>query len=145
MESAKTIFLQYLKKNRLLCSKQREQILDIFLKTEKHLSINELYDLVRKENPRIGLATVYRTMELLRSTGLASKVDFGEGEKYYEHKYRHKHHHHLICLECGRIIEIASKKLQQVQKQLAKKHGFTISSDTMKIFGICKNCKSKKK
>ena len=145
MKSAKDIFAEYLRINGLLYSKQRVQILDIFLKTEKHLAINELYDLVRKKNTQIGLATVYRTMELLCDAGLARKLDFGKGGKYYEHKYKHKHHHHLICLECGRIIEITSSKLEQVQRQLAKKHGFTIARDTMKIFGTCKTCKHKEK
>ena len=145
MESAKTIFSQYLRKNKMLYSKQREQILDIFLKTERHPSINDLYDLVRKKNPKIGLATVYRTMEVICDAGLARKLDFGDGTKHYEHKYKHKHHHHLICLECGKIIEITSSKLEQVQRQLAKKHGFTIARDTMKIFGTCKTCKHKEK
>ena len=102
----------------MLYSKQREQILNIFLKTEKHSSINDLYDMVRKKNPKIGLATVYRTMEIIRDAGLARKLDFGEGGKYYEHKYKHKHHHHLICIKCGRIIEITSSKLEQIQKEL---------------------------
>ena len=143
MKSAKDIFAEYLRTNGLLYSKQRAQILDVFLKTEKHLEINELYDLVRKKHPQIGLATVYRTMKIICDAGLARETDFGDGTKRFEHKYKHKHHHHLICLKCGRIIEITSSKLEQAQRQLAKKHGFTIARDTMKIFGICKTCKSK--
>ncbi|MBN2456592.1 MAG: transcriptional repressor [Sedimentisphaerales bacterium] len=145
MESAKTIFSQYLRKKGMLYSKQREQILDIFLKTEKHPAINNLYDLVRKKNPKIGLATIYRTMEVICDAGLARKLDFGDGTKHYENKYKHPHHHHLICLKCGKIIEITSGKLEEIQRQLAKKHGFTISRDTMKIFGICKTCRRKEK
>ena len=145
MESAKTIFNQYLRKNGMLYSKQREQILDIFLKTEKHLTINDLYGLVTKKNPKIGLATVYRTMEVICDAELARKLDFGDGTKHYEHKYKHQHHHHLICLKCGKIIEITSGKIEEIQRQLAKKHGFTIARDTMKIFGICKTCKRKEK
>jgi len=145
MKSAKTVFRQYLKNNGLLHSKQREQILDIFLKAEKHPAINELYDMVRKKNPRIGLATIYRTMEVICDAGLARKLDFGDGTKRYEHKYKHQHHHHLVCLKCGKVTEIMSGKLEEIQTQLAKKHGFTISRDTMKIFGICKACRRKEK
>lgn len=145
MESAKNVFSRYLKEKGLLNSKPRAQILDIFLKTEKHPTINDLYDLVRKKNPQIGLATVYRTMEVICDAGLARKIDFGDGTNRYEHKYRHQHHHHLVCLKCGRIIEITSDKLETIQRQLAKKHGFTIAKDTMKIFGTCKTCRRKEK
>jgi len=145
MKSAKTIFNQYLRKNGMLYSKQREQILDIFLKTEKHLTINDLYGLVTKKNPKIGLATVYRTMEVICDAELARKLDFDDGTKHYEHKYKHQHHHHLVCLKCGKIIEITSGKIEEIQRKLAKKHGFTIARDTMKIFGICKTCKRKEK
>ena len=145
MKSAEDIFRDHLKKNGRLYSKQREQILEIFLKTEKHPTINDLYDLVRKENPRIGLATVYRTMEVICDSGLAVKLDFEDNTRRYEHQYKHQHHHHLVCLACGRVIEITSGRLEKIQKELAKKHNFTISKDTMKIFGICRTCKRKKK
>jgi len=145
MKSARNVLRQYLKNNGLLHSKQREQILDIFLKTEKHSTINDLYDLVRKKNPKIGLATVYRTMKVICDAGLARETDFGDGTKRYEHKYKHQHHHHLVCLQCGRIIEITSGELEQIQRQLAKKHDFTIARDTMRILGICKRCKRKAK
>jgi len=143
MKSAKNIFRQYLRNNGMLHSEQRERILDIFLKTKKHLTINNLYDLVRKKNPKIGLATVYRSMKVICDAGLAIEIDFGDGAKRFEHKYHH--HHHLVCLQCGRIIEITSSELEQIQRQLAKKHNFTIARDTMKIFGICKRCKRKEK
>ena len=145
MKSEKTIFREYLKKTGMLYSKQREQILDIFLKTEHHPTINDLYDLVRKKHPQIGLATVYRTMRVICDAGLARETDFGEGIRRFEHKYKHQHHHHLICLECDKIIEITSSEIEEMQRQLAKKHGFTIARNTMKIFGICRTCKRKKK
>jgi len=88
MKSAKDILRRYLKNNGLLHSRQREQILDVFLKTGKHPTINNLYDLVRKRNPQIGLATVYRTMKVICDAGLARETDFGDGTKRYEHKYK---------------------------------------------------------
>jgi Fur family ferric uptake transcriptional regulator len=145
MKSAKTIFREHLRRNGKLYSKQREQILDIFLKTEKHHTINDLYDLVRKKHPQIGLATVYRTMRVICDAGLARETDFGGGIRRFEHKYKHQHHHHLVCLKCGNIIEITSGKIEEIQRQLAKKHGFTIVRDTMEIFGNCRTCKRKEK
>jgi len=145
MKSAKDILGRYLKSNGLLYSRQREQVLDIFLKTEKHPTINDLYELVRKKNSKIGLATVYRSMKVICDAGLARETDFGDGARRYEHKYKHQHHHHLVCIKCGRIVEIASPRLEQIQRQLAKKHDFAVSRDTMKIFGICRACKRKSK
>ena len=129
----------------MLGSKQREQILDIFLKTEKHSTINDLYDLVRKKDPKIGLATVYRTMRVICDAGLAREVDFGDGIGRFEHKYQHQHHYHLFCTKCGRVIEVLNPQIEKLQESLAKKHNFTLLSHKMKIFGICNTCKRKEK
>ena len=145
MKSAKTIFREYLRGNGKLYSKQREQILDIFLKTEHHPTINDLYDLVRKKHPQIGLATVYRTMRVICDAGLARETDFGGGIRRFEHKYKHQHHDHLICLKCGRIIEVMSPEIEKLQESLAKKHRFEAVEHRMEIFGICKACKHKEK
>ena len=145
MKSTETIFKQYLKEKGLLYSKQREQILKTFMKARSHLAIDDLYNAVRKKNPRIGLATVYRTMRVICDCGLAEEVDFGDGVKRFEHKYQHRHHHHLICLKCGRVIEVRSNQIESLQKKLAKQHNFAPTRDTMKIFGICSKCKRNEK
>ena len=142
-KAAKTIFRQHLKNKGMLQSKQREQILDIFLKTEKHPTINDLYDLVRKKHPQIGLATVYRTMRIICDAGLARETDFGGNTKRFEHKYKHQHHDHLVCLNCGRITEVISPAIEKLQENLARKHRFKAVRHKMEIFGFCKTCKSK--
>ncbi len=144
MKPAKAIFSQYLRENGKLYSKQREQILDIFLKTEQHPTINDLHDLVKKRDPKISLATVYRTMEVICDAGLARKVDFGGSTKRYEHKHKHQHHDHLVCLKCGRIIEVMSPGIEKLQERLAKKHKFSAVRHRMEIFGICRSCNRKK-
>ncbi len=143
MKPAKTIFAEYLRNNGLLESRQREQILDIFLKTEKHPTINDLYDLVRRKHPKIGLATVYRTMKVICDAGLARETDFGGDIRRFEHKYQHQHHDHLICLNCGRIIEVISPAIEKLQENLARKHRFKAIRHKMEVFGLCKTCKSK--
>jgi len=143
MKSAKTVFRQHLKNKGLLHSKQREQILDVFLKTERHPTIDDLYELVRKKNPKIGLATVYRAMKVICDAGLAREVDFGDGIRRFEHKYQHQHHDHLVCLECGRVIEVLSPEIKKLQERLAKKYSFTSLRHRMQIFGICRKCKGK--
>lgn len=143
MKSAKTIFREYLRSNGMLYSEQREQILDIFLKTEKHPTINDLYDLVRKKHPQIGLATVYRTMRVICDAGLARETDFGGSIRRFEHKYKHQHHDHLVCTKCGRIIEVMSPEIEKLQETLVRKHKFKAVRHRMEIFGLCQNCKSK--
>jgi len=145
MKSAKTVLRQYLKNKGLLHSKQREQVLDVFLKTEKHLTIGDLYELVRKKNPKIGLATVYRAMRVICAAGLARETDFGDGVRCFEHEYQHQHHDHLVCLKCGKITEVMSPEIEKLQERLAKKYSFTPLRHRMQIFGICRKCKRKGK
>jgi Fur family ferric uptake transcriptional regulator len=145
MKSAKTILEQYVKDMGMLYSRQREQVLDIFLKMERHPTISDLYERVRKKNPKIGLATVYRAMKVICDAGLARETDFGDGLKRYEHEYGHEHHDHLVCVKCGRIIEVISPEIEKIQSQLAKRHNFTPLRHRMQIFGTCKSCQRKKK
>ena len=145
MKSAKTIFDEYLKSKGMLISQQRQQILDIFLKTEKHPTITDLYERVRKKYPSIGMATVYRTMKVICDAGLARQTDFGDGTKRFEHKYKHQHHDHLICIQCGKVIEVQCPEIEKMQEHLAKKHKFAPLRHRMEIFGTCNSCKSKEK
>ena len=143
IKQAKIIFADYLKNNGLLQTAQRQQILDIFLKTENHPTIEELYLIIRKKNPKIGLATVYRTMKVISDAGLARETNFGNGQRSFEHKYLHRHHDHLICVICGKIIEVISPEIENLKDKLAKKHGFSTVRHTMQIFGTCAKCKKK--
>ncbi len=145
MKSAKDVFNQYLKDKSIRNSRQRGQIADIFLKTERHLTIAELYKLVREKHRNIGYATVYRTMKLISIAGLAEKVNFGDGVVRFEHKYGHQHHDHLICLKCGRFIEAMKPEIERLQEKLSQEHGFTATSHKLQIFGTCKQCKPEKK
>ena len=143
MKSAETIFRQYLKEKGLFYSKQREQILAAFIKTRNHPTVDDLYNTIRKKYSKIGLATVYRTMRVICDCDLAMEVDFGDGVRRFEYKFHRQHHHHLICIKCGRVIEVTSNQLESVQKKLAKQHNFAPTRDTMKIFGLCSKCKNK--
>ena len=86
-------------------STKRDQILRIFLQQEGHLSADDLFDLVRRQAPGIGRATVYRTLQWLVEAGIARKVDFGEGRSRYEPSFGHPRHFHLICNDCHRSSE----------------------------------------
>ncbi len=145
MKSAKTILERYMKKTGMLHSRQREKILEMFLKMENHPTIGDLYERVKKKNPEIGLATVYRAMKVICAAGLARETDFGDGLKRFEREYEHEHHDHLVCIKCGRIIEVISPEIEKLQSELTKKHNFTPLKHRLQIFGTCRSCKRKKK
>ena len=134
------IFDEFIKSKALRHTPQRGKILDVFLSTERHVSVDDLYKLVKKEYPDIGYTTVYRTMKLLSESGLCEEIDFGDGIERFEHKYGHEHHDHLICIKCGRFIEASNPRIEKIQDALAEKYSFTPVKHKLDIFGICKRC-----
>ncbi|MFH1753772.1 MAG: Fur family transcriptional regulator [Candidatus Omnitrophota bacterium] len=135
------VLIGFLNKKNLKLTSQRRVILDTFLKTGHHVSAEDLYDVIRKNNPEIGLATVFRTLKLLREADIAKAVDFGDRRLRYEHKYGHKHHDHLICVRCGKFIEVFDEKIEKLQNELCKKARFTPERHKMEIFGVCRECR----
>jgi len=135
------VFLKHIQKKGLKRTSQRELILDVFLRTEEHLSNEDLYQLVKKEDPTVGQTTVYRTLKLLTEAGLAREVRFGDGRTHYEHNYKHQHHDHMICSECGKIIEFFSAELEAIQDQMAAKHDFEIRQHLLRMIGVCADCR----
>lgn len=145
MQEARVKFEQFVQYKGLRHTDQRRRILDVFLTTERHVTVQELYDLVRKRHKQIGYATVSRTVKLIEEAGLGRIVDFGDGVQRFEHKYGHDHHDHLICVKCGKFVEIYSEKLEKLQEQIVKKHKFTQQYHKLEIFGLCPRCKGKSK
>ncbi|HUS12963.1 MAG TPA: transcriptional repressor, partial [Pyrinomonadaceae bacterium] len=141
MTEEQEVFLNHIQKKGLKRTSQRDLILDMFLRTEAHLSSEDLYRLVRQEDPSIGQTTVYRTLKLLAEAGLAREVRFGDGVTHYEHNYKHQHHDHMICSECGRIIEFFSAELEALQDAMAAKHRFQVSEHLLRIIGVCAECR----
>ncbi|HXD32793.1 MAG TPA: transcriptional repressor [Pyrinomonadaceae bacterium] len=139
------VFLKHIQKQGLKRTTQRDLILEVFLRTEAHLSSEDLYRLVQKEDPSIGHTTVYRTLKLLTEAGLAREVRFGDGRAHYEHNYKHQHHDHMICSECGKVIEFFSAELEAIQDAMAAKHRFEITQHLLRIIGICAECRRAKR
>ncbi|MFX4261402.1 Fur family transcriptional regulator [Pelotomaculum propionicicum] len=124
---------------------RRELTLKVLLENKgKHLSAEEVYNLVKREAADVGLATVYRALELFQEFGLIHAIDFGDGRKRYEFGMEegkdHHHHHHLICTKCGSIIEVNEDLLEELENRVNKKHNFTITDHQLKIFGVCSQC-----
>lgn len=138
----KEILDRYIHEKGLKSTQQRDDIVDTFLKTKSHISIEELLQEVRKKNPKIGYATVYRTMKLLAECGLAFERQFGDGQTRYEHlPAEDAHHDHLICTKCGKIMEFENKKIEQLQKDVAEQMNFKVTFHKLELYGLCKNCR----
>ena len=132
---------QYISENKLKITKQRRAVLKVFLECKNHVSVEELYNIVLKTEPKIGLATVYRTLALLTKSGLALEMDFGDGQKRYENSYRSGHHDHMVCTECGKILEFNHPLIEKYQEEVAKQKNFKITSHKLALFGLCQDCK----
>ncbi|MHC4580491.1 MAG: Fur family transcriptional regulator, partial [Planctomycetota bacterium] len=137
---ARQKFEQFVATKGLRRTGQRAKVVDVFLGTERHVTVQELHDLVRRRHKGIGYATVARTVKLMCESDLCRQVDFGDGAVRYEHKYDHEHHDHLICLNCGKFEEIYSPKLEQLQHELVEKHDYVQHSHKLDIFGLCPEC-----
>src|ERR1700694_4473873 len=135
------VLLKHIQKRGLKRTAQRDLILDKFLRTEDHLSSEDLYRLGKQDDPSIGQTTVYRTLKLLTEAGLAREVRFGDGITHYEHNYKHQHHDHMICSECGRIIEFFSAELEAIQDAMEAKHRFGGTPPLLRMIGICADCR----
>ena len=140
----KNLFQNYLLAHNFKHSKQRKEILDIFLSIDRHLTAEELYLAVKQKYPSVGFATVYRTLKLLCATGLCRELKLESGPARYEHLYGHKHHDHLICTGCGRFVEVIDPEIERLQQKLSKTHGFLPQEHRMELYGICPECRDRK-
>jgi len=123
-------------------SSKREQIVNVFLRQEGHLSADDLVDLIRREDHRISRATVYRTLQWMVDAGIARKVDFGEGRFRFEHSYRQPRHFHLICKTCHRSFEFLSSDIEALVEEVATARSFTASQSVVQIYGTCEECRT---
>ncbi len=126
---------------------QRQIILQVFIDNrDKHLSAEDVHNIVRQQSNDIGLATVYRTLELLSELDILQKMDFGDGRSRYEinETTSPHHHHHLICLVCGRVIEFADDLMEDLESIIAKNSNFTIVDHQVKFYGYCQECRNKR-
>ncbi len=125
---------------------QRQTVLQIFLDHPgEHLSAEDVHGLLRDKRSEIGLATVYRSLELLSELGILQKIEFGDGCSRYEVNTldpTQHHHHHLICTKCGKVIEFEEDLLDDLERDIKTKTGFSVQDHQVKFFGLCKECQA---
>lgn len=136
----KEVLVEHLQRAGLRRTNQRDLILETFLRTEDHLTSEDLYQLVKRQDPNVGHTTVYRTLKLLTEAGLAREVRFGDNKTYYEHHFNHQHHDHMICTHCGKVIEFFSAEIEALQDQMADNFGFQPTHHSLRLWGFCSDC-----
>ena len=133
---------QYLANKNLKQSKQRQALIDLFLGLATHVSAEDLHAAAHAAGLNAGLATVYRTLNLLADAGLVEQKQFGEGSFVYEIAKPGTHHDHLICLDCGAVLEFENHEIERLQEKVAAAHDFKLASHRLDLFGHCQrvNC-----
>lgn len=143
IESAKKTFSNYLKEKNLRITRERELLVDEIMNGDGHFDADALYAQIKQKGLKVSRATVYNTLDLLVECGLISKYRFGSSQSRYEKAFGRPRHDHLICLECGEIIEFVSDKLNKIQAEVCKENNFQLQNSTLQIFGNCSNCQKK--
>jgi len=129
-----------LREHGLKLTHQRELIAELFLRQD-HITVEDLYQQVAKKDPSIGIITVYRTLKLLCQWELAQERHFGKGKTIYDNVAWKTHHDHLICTQCGRIIEFSNFEIEAFQEQVAREHQFHITYHKLELYGLCRSCR----
>lgn len=127
----------YLAVKNLKQTQQRRKLIEIFLKMNTHVSAEELHEAARKAGYNIGLATIYRTLNLLAEADLVEQKSFVDGRHVYEVNMPGEHHDHLICLDCGLVIEFENEEIEKLQEKIAAAHGLELKVHRLDLFGRC--------
>ncbi|MGQ0792977.1 MAG: Fur family transcriptional regulator [Deltaproteobacteria bacterium] len=146
-ETKKTLDI-YLKQKRLKSTTQRDIIFDEFFNySGQHITVEELYDKLKKDHPGIGYATVYRTLKLFTECGLAFERNFiKDGRTRYEPvKFEGERHDHLICIGCGKIVEFENSRIEHYTSEVARQNGFGVEHHKLEVYGYCHSCSGEKK
>jgi Fur family transcriptional regulator, ferric uptake regulator len=143
-QAARDVLTDYLKSGRKQrTTPERYAILDAVLEIQGHFDAESLYYRLIAGGIKVSKATVYNTLDILKECGLVSKYRFAENTSRYEKAFGRPHHHHLICLECGDIIEFINEKLNKIQETVCTDKSFLAQSSTLQIFGTCSKCRKK--
>ena len=141
IEAARERLARFMNEQGKKNTRQRDVIVDVFLESDSHLTLQELQDRVQSRVHRVGTATVYRTMKLLVDAGVAVERHFGSSQARYELAEFGTHHDHLICASCQVIIEFEDPVIEERQDQIAERHGFTVLRHRHEIYGLCVDCR----
>jgi Fur family ferric uptake transcriptional regulator len=134
-------FRRYLRDHRLPVTRQRDLVAQAVFLADDHPSVDGIIRAVKLGGEHVGTATVYRTLDVLVESGLVRAHDFGEGFKRYEPVPGQAHHEHLICEQCGRVVEFQNEPLERMLPIIADEHGFQHRRHRVEIYGVCRDCR----
>jgi Fur family ferric uptake transcriptional regulator len=134
-------FRRHLREHHQPITRQRDLVAQVVFLSQDHLSVEGIGRELKDRGERVGLATVYRTLDLLVQSGLVRAHEFGEGFKRYEPVAAQSDHEHLICERCGRVIEFSHERLERMLPVLADEHGFQHRRHRVEIYGVCRACR----
>lgn len=140
-KQAEEIFRSFLKSGKNRITPERFEVLEAALEYEGHFNADDLYILMKNSKSRISRATVYKTLELLAQCELLSKRNFGDNTNRFESSFKKQVHDHLICVDCGKIIEFADTRIKRLPEEISEDLGFNFESYSFNIFGRCKDPK----
>lgn len=136
--ASKMAFFEFARRKKLRMTAQRQAIIDAAFDTDQHFTAEELIVWARRRDKSVSRATVYRTLPLLTESGMVREMDFGQDYKYYDPNYgENPNHNHIICQDCGKIIEFESKRISQMVKEVSKELGFTVKSHRVQLVAAC--------
>ena len=141
-QQAPEIFRKYLKDGKNRITPERFEVLDSAIKFDGHFAADDLFHLMKKNKSRVSRATVYNTLELLVQCELLTKRNFGDNMTRYESTLKKQRHDHLICVDCGRIVEFINQKIKALPEEISNDLGFNVESYSFNIFARCKNTKT---
>lgn len=133
-----------LKKHGFKLTHQRRNIVEVLIENRgSHLKSEEIYDIAKNRCPEMGLATIYRTLQVLDGLGYINKLNLDDGVVRYELNLdvQSHNHHHLVCNNCGKIIEVEEDLLEVIEKTISNKYDFRIINHELKFVGLCEGCK----
>jgi Fur family ferric uptake transcriptional regulator len=139
------IFRKYLERRGLKLTAERRALFDEVFARHEHLEADELLVRFRSKHKKISRATIYRTLELLADSGVVGKLRIGESGYRYERLRAGDHHDHLICKECGRVVEFYEARIEQLQDEVCERYGFVLLDHSHQMRGICRQCRPRMK
>ena len=133
-------FKEALKKEGLKYTPQRTAVLEEIIKDKGQRESEEIYLALKKSGQHVSRATIYRTMDILVNNGFARKMNLGDGRARYESKVNSPHHDHLVCMDCGLIVEFMDQQIEDLQDKIAIQYNFQLKRHIHQLFGLCKKC-----
>ncbi len=143
----KEIFRTYLKEKNQRQTPERFMVLEEIYKSDGHFDADDIFFSMKNSGTRVSRATVYNTLDLLIECGLVQRQQFGKNQYYYERSYAYQQHDHMICKECGVVIEFCDPRILEIQKLMEQLHNFNIEGHSLHLFGTCNDteeCKKRK-